>query len=58
MNNKLYIAAAGSGKTTFLVKSALEKVSTETVIILTYTEANESEIRNKIFNLNLNEKFV
>lgn len=52
MNNKLYIAAAGSGKTTFLVKSALEKVSTETVIILTYTEANESEIRNKIFKLN------
>lgn len=52
MNNKLYIAAAGSGKTTFLVKSALEKDSTETVIILTYTEANESEIRNKIFKLN------
>jgi DNA helicase-2/ATP-dependent DNA helicase PcrA len=51
MNNKLYIAAAGSGKTTFLVKSAIEKASTETVIILTYTEANESEIRNKIFKL-------
>jgi len=45
--NKLMIAAAGSGKTTFLVKEAL-RVKDKNVLITTYTEANETEIRKKI----------
>lgn len=45
--NKLIIAAAGSGKTTYLVKQAL-KIQDENVLITTYTEANEAEIRKKI----------
>jgi len=46
-NNKLIIAAAGSGKTTYLVHRAL-KSSSERVLITTYTEANEREIRRSI----------
>ena len=49
--NKLMIAAAGSGKTTYLVTKALE-VSGETVLITTYTEENEREIRKKIIDKN------
>lgn len=49
-NNKLIIAAAGSGKTTFLVNEALNKNS-ESVLITTFTEANESEIRNRIIGI-------
>ena len=45
--NRLIIAAAGSGKTTFLVNEALKNTK-ERVLITTYTEANEAEIRNKI----------
>lgn len=44
--NKLIIAAAGSGKTTFLVKEAL-KVTNGKVLITTYTEENKAEIRKK-----------
>lgn len=44
--NKLIIAAAGSGKTTFLVKKA-KNIKNEKVLITTYTEANEAEIRKK-----------
>ena len=44
--NKLIIAAAGSGKTAFLVEKA-KKIKDENVLITTYTEANEAEIRNK-----------
>lgn len=50
MNNRLIIAAAGSGKTTYLVKSALLEASP--VLITTYTEANEREIRKKFVELN------
>lgn len=46
-NNKLMIAAAGSGKTTYLVCDALQKDDAN-VLITTFTEANESEIRNRI----------
>lgn len=46
-NNTLMIAAAGSGKTTFLAEKALA-VALETVLITTYTESNEQEIREKI----------
>lgn len=49
MNNKLIIAAAGSGKTTYLVNEAL-KVTKERVLITTYTQANEHEIRRKIIS--------
>ena len=47
MNNKLIIAAAGSGKTTFLVEEALKQKEGK-VLITTYTQANEAEIRKKI----------
>jgi len=40
------IAAAGSGKTTFLVQAA-KKIKDQNVLITTYTEANESEIKKK-----------
>jgi DNA helicase-2/ATP-dependent DNA helicase PcrA len=45
--NKFIIAAAGSGKTTRLVKEALA-VKKENVLITTFTETNEQEIRAKI----------
>ncbi|MFH0906204.1 MAG: UvrD-helicase domain-containing protein, partial [archaeon] len=48
-NNKLIIAAAGSGKTTFLVNEALKKEGN--VLITTFTEANEAEIKNKIIKI-------
>jgi len=47
MANKLSIAAAGSGKTTYLVEAALK--CQQNVLITTFTEANEQEIRKKIF---------
>jgi len=49
--NKLIIASAGSGKTTFIVNDAIEKSSQGiSVIITTFTEACEQEIRDKIVN--------
>lgn len=50
-NNKLIIAAAGSGKTTFLVEKALKQKDGK-VLITTYTQANEAEIRKKIIEKN------
>ncbi|WP_316980093.1 UvrD-helicase domain-containing protein [Shumkonia mesophila] len=49
-DNKLVIAAAGSGKTTYLVEEAV-KINDERVLIATYTESNEAEIRQKFFDL-------
>lgn len=49
--NKVVIAAAGSGKTTYLVREAL-KVRDDNVLITTYTESNEAEIKQKIFEIN------
>lgn len=49
--NKLIVAAAGAGKTTFLVNEAL-KIKDERVLITTYTQANEFEIRKKIIEIN------
>ena len=46
-NNKLIIAAAGSGKTTYLVDQALS-INGDRVLITTFTEVNEREIRNRI----------
>ena len=50
--NIAYIAAAGSGKTTELVETALEKAKTERVLLLTYTTANEEEIKKKFYQRN------
>ena len=49
MANELIIASAGSGKTTTLVKKAIKKANAgETVLITTFTEACEAEIKNKL----------
>jgi len=50
MKNELLIASAGAGKTTFLVKKAIE--CTDTVLITTFTEENEKEIKKKFIELN------
>lgn len=50
-NNKLIIAAAGSGKTTFLVEEAIKQKEGK-VLITTYTQENEAEIRKKIIEKN------
>jgi DNA helicase-2/ATP-dependent DNA helicase PcrA len=50
MANKLIISAAGSGKTTTIVNRALE-INDGQVLITTYTEANELEIKNKFIKL-------
>lgn len=51
MNNKLIIAAAGSGKTTRIVEESLRNKD-KRVLITTYTQANEAEIRKKIIEVN------
>lgn len=45
--NNLIIAAAGSGKTTLIVDTALS-IEKSNILILTYTNANETEIKKKI----------
>ncbi|HHQ1282364.1 TPA: UvrD-helicase domain-containing protein, partial [Listeria innocua] len=50
MKNTYMMAAAGAGKTTFIVNEALK--CTEPVLITTFTEENESEIKNKFIELN------
>ena len=50
-NNQLIIAAAGSGKTTHVVNEAL-KIQKGAVLITTFTEANEAEIRKKMVERN------
>ncbi|CAK8725101.1 DNA 3'-5' helicase [Candidatus Electrothrix laxa] len=53
MANDLIIASAGSGKTTTLVEKAIEKANAgETVLITTFTEACEEEIKNKLIKKN------
>jgi len=49
--NRLVIAAAGSGKTTFLITEALSQRDGN-VLITTYTQANEAEIRKKFVEMN------
>lgn len=51
MSNKLIVAAAGSGKTTYIINEAL-KVKNSKVLITTYTQANEREIRKKLYKIN------
>ncbi|MGH1384323.1 UvrD-helicase domain-containing protein [Kordia sp.] len=51
--NKLIIASAGAGKTTFIVNDAIEKSSQgKRVLITTFTEACEREIFQKIIDKN------
>lgn len=50
MSSKLVIAAAGSGKTTYLVKEAL-KIPTDKVLITTFTESNEQELKAKFIEI-------
>lgn len=47
-NNLVYIAAAGSGKTTHLVEEALKNANKK-IAIITYTINNLNEIRNCIY---------
>lgn len=49
--NKYIIAAAGAGKTTYLVEEALKEPNKK-ILITTYTEANEEEIRRKFLKFN------
>lgn len=51
MSDKVIIASAGSGKTTHLVRKALE-LHGEKVLITTYTDDNASEIKAKFYELN------
>lgn len=54
MNNKLYIAAAGAGKTTFLTKHAIDLLKndsdTKSIAIITYTQKNQEVILDRIKN--------
>ena len=49
MVNRLIIAAAGSGKTTYLVRQAMQQ--SDSVLITTYTIANELDIRKQFLEL-------
>lgn len=49
--NTLIVSVAGSGKTTYLINESL-KVKEGRVLITTYTEANELEIRKKFMEIN------
>ncbi len=51
INNKLYIASAGSGKTTKLVKEAIQNKD-KSIILLTYTLENEQEIKSSFYKNN------
>ena len=50
MTHKLYIASAGAGKTTLIVNKALR--NDVPVLITTFTQQNELEIRKKFLELN------
>lgn len=53
--NRLIIAAAGSGKTTYVVEEAIKKIDSKKILITTFTQANEEEIKKKFFEIN---KFI
>ena len=46
----LYVAAAGAGKTTFLVNKALEQPN-EKILITTFTDSNEHGIKEKFYQI-------
>ncbi|SEI69935.1 DNA helicase-2 / ATP-dependent DNA helicase PcrA [Dyadobacter koreensis] len=49
-NNRLVLSVAGSGKTTYLVREAI-KIQEQNILITTYTEANEREIKKKFIEI-------
>lgn len=51
MSNKVIIAAAGAGKTTHLIEMAL-RLRNATILITTFTDENEKEIRTRFFQRN------
>ncbi|HAZ13257.1 MAG: hypothetical protein A2X86_00485 [Bdellovibrionales bacterium GWA2_49_15] len=51
LNHLFVVAAAGSGKTTYLIDEAL-KIHDTNVLITTYTEANDNEIIQKFIKKN------
>ena len=50
-DSTLYVAAAGAGKTTMLVKRACSFLHGK-VLFVTYTDENTEEIRQKFYELN------
>lgn len=50
MKNKYIIACAGSGKTTTIIKDALQ--SSDSILITTFTDENCDEIRRKFYRIN------
>lgn len=55
VNNTIYIAAAGAGKTTFLLRQAAELYQKglpdgKKILIITYTDNNQNNIRQKFLN--------
>lgn len=55
MNNKIYISAAGSGKTTFILNQAITQHNEglpngKRILIVTFTNNNQNNIRERILN--------
>ena len=48
MNNKVIIAGAGAGKTTFLIDEAIKNCQENNILITTFTQANRDEIKKKL----------
>ena len=49
-NDKLYIACAGAGKTTKIVKEAWE-IKDKKILITTFTNENEENIKKKFYKI-------
>lgn len=53
--NKLYVACAGAGKTSLLVKQACERkkqIGHKSVCIISFTTANQDNVRNRLYDKN------
>lgn len=55
MNNKIYISAAGSGKTTYILNQAINQLNQglldgKRILIVTFTNNNQNNIRERILN--------
>lgn len=50
-NNRLFVSAAGSGKTTLIINDALERKNAK-ILITTFTIENEKSIRSKFIKIN------
>lgn len=51
MNNRLIIACAGSGKTTYLINDALSHNKSQRILITSFTDENCDEIKRKFANI-------